>query len=230
VSPASNLHLNRLSRRNPDIAFTLVELLVVIAVVGILAALLLPAMVKMRSGAKRAACIGNLRQVGLAIRLYAEDHSDLLPMLPEPNPYPNGIGCFYKEIVKRYAGLSGPASPDEKVFVCPADDQVSKDPNHAYTSYTFNGFERIGPYYVTREEGYRLSGAANPSRAVLAGEYTAFFGNSWHAHQRTNHNNAINVLTFADGHTSYSRIYWNGVQEPRWYEPPTGYDYSWRLD
>lgn len=216
--------------RDTRAAFTLAELLVVIAVVAVLAALLLPATMRMKGTAARTACISNARQVGLAIRLYAEDHGDVLPMLPTPNPYPNGIGCFYKEIVKGYVGLSGELSPHDKVFICPADRHLSTDANHAFTSYTFNGFERVGPYYVTREGGYRLSGAANPSRSVLAGEYTAFFGNSWHARRATNYNDAMNVLTFADGHAAYSRIYWNGAQEPRWYEPPPEYNYSWRLN
>ena len=218
------------SRVKTIAAFTLIELLVALAVIAILAALLLPATVRVSSKAKRSACTSNLRQVAIAIRLYAEDHGDVLPVLPQPNPYPNGIGCFYKEIVKGHAGLTGPASPEEKLFICPSDRQLARDANHAFTSYTFNGFERIGPYYVTREGGYRLSGAANPSRTVLVGEYTAFFGNSWHARQARNHNNAMNVLAFADGHTAYAAIYWNGAQEPRWYEPPETYDYSWRWD
>jgi type II secretory pathway pseudopilin PulG len=218
------------NRISPAAAFTLLELLVVFAVIAILAALLLPATLKVNSHAKRTACTSNLRQVGLAIRLYAEDHGDVLPMLPQPNPYPNGIGCFYKQIVKGNVGLTGPASPEEKLFICPSDRQLSTEADHAFTSYTFNGFERVGPYYITREGGYRLSGPPDPSRVVLVGEYTAFFGNSWHARKATNHNNAMNVLAFADGHTAYAPIYWNGAQEPRWYEPPATYTYSWRWD
>ena len=55
--------------------FTLVELLVVVAVVGILAGLLLPALGKARSVAVRTSCLSNLRQVSLAARLYMDDHS-----------------------------------------------------------------------------------------------------------------------------------------------------------
>src|SRR5436190_1378482 len=106
---------------NAKRAFSLIELLVVIAIIAILAALLLPALSRAKETARRSACVSNLRQVNLAIHFYADDASDGLPALPDPNPYPNGVGAYYKELVKGYLGLKGVISSNESVFICPSD-------------------------------------------------------------------------------------------------------------
>ena len=66
--------------------FTLVELLVVIAVIAILAALLLPALSRAKTAAQGATCLNHLKQWGMATHLYAADNNDFLP----PDGSPNG--------------------------------------------------------------------------------------------------------------------------------------------
>src|SRR6266404_9191627 len=58
--------------------FTLIELIVVIAIISILAGMLLPALSRAKAAGKRAVCASNLRQVFLAVKLYGDDHQDLV--------------------------------------------------------------------------------------------------------------------------------------------------------
>jgi len=213
---------------NEKHAFTLIELLVVIAIIAILAALLLPSFGRAKETARRTACVSNLRQVNLAIRLYADDYLDSLPVLPDPNPYPNGVGAYYKQLVKGYLGLTGPASPNEKVFICPSDRILQTQLGHAFTSYTFNGYE-VGPGAIPRITGQKLGAIKSPAMAVLAGEWPAFFGGSWHPLVNGDCPDAKAGLSFVDGHVGFIKIYWDGVadSDPCNYEPPAGYDYNW---
>jgi prepilin-type N-terminal cleavage/methylation domain-containing protein len=208
--------------------FTLIELLAVIAIIGILAALLLPLLGQAKEKGRQTACLNNQRQVHVAIRLYAEDSADALPVLPVPNPYPNGVGAYYKQMVKGYLGLTGPASPSERVFECPSDRVLQTQVGHAFTSYTFNGYE-VAPGSIPRITGKKLSAIRGPTKAVLVAEWPAFFGGSWHPVVNRDYPNAKNVVSFVDGHTALTKIYWDGLSDsdPCNYEPPAGYDYSW---
>jgi prepilin-type N-terminal cleavage/methylation domain-containing protein len=65
--------------RSTGVAFTLIELLVVIAIIAILAALLLPGLAKAKESGKEAKCIGNLRQIGLALGMYIDENGGRVP-------------------------------------------------------------------------------------------------------------------------------------------------------
>ncbi len=79
------------AKPNPscDRAFTLIELLVVLAVIALLASLLLPALASAREKGRRTVCLSNLRQIGIAIQMYAQDHEGRIPYGPKAPPFTN---------------------------------------------------------------------------------------------------------------------------------------------
>jgi prepilin-type N-terminal cleavage/methylation domain-containing protein len=114
------------SNHNLDRAFTLIELLVVIAIIGVLASLLLPALARTKDQGRNTVCVSQLRQLGIATRVYADENNNRLPaaeLLPTSpisptNPLPRICDVLGPEVGKSNGGTN--SSP---VFDCPADTE-----------------------------------------------------------------------------------------------------------
>jgi len=122
---------------NGEQGFTLIELLVVIAIVAILAALLLPALASAREQGRKAVCLSNLRQMGIALQGYANDNEGKIPYGPKAPPFTSPAD-FYPStgaptsLLSLQGGapvglgllLAGHLSAQPKVLFCPGSDQA----------------------------------------------------------------------------------------------------------
>ena len=151
--------------------FTLIELLVVIAIISLLLGLLVPCLQPARKNVTQAVCDSNLKNLFLALRMYADDNDGRCPNVTDLTQVP----LKFKEALQSYV-------KSEEIFWCPDDPEKSMHPAGSYD------------WRVTHDPKTSLSGLSldllrHPNRVIIAGE------RSHGCHK----SEMINVL-YADGH------------------------------
>jgi prepilin-type N-terminal cleavage/methylation domain-containing protein/prepilin-type processing-associated H-X9-DG protein len=198
-------------------AFTLIELLVVIAIIGLLASMLLPALSSAKQRAWTILCNSNLRQIGLGLRMYADDNNELYPQSGGSIPWNNlnpsaATNSWMQQII--------PYVQSTNVYRCPANKLVPVEQQSA-----FNYFNGARAAFVAAGKAASVNGKhiRFPVAYVLSGDTLDFdpsdadkddysqncvggFENGWPWEEWQAHTKGQNIL-FADGHTKWYRRY-----------------------
>jgi prepilin-type processing-associated H-X9-DG protein/prepilin-type N-terminal cleavage/methylation domain-containing protein len=223
-------------------AFTLIELLVVIVVIAILVAIILPVLSSVIENGRTTKCANNLRQIGLAMTLFANEHNGYFPesgaTIPwgtVDSPPPGGSGqASWMEQVSVYINLSansgGTTTGDPQnaagnsIFTCPSSSLVKTADK--YYSY-FNGAHAAYAANNQSPAAVKLQLIKHPTEQILGGDITDWpdgaglldadkddYSQNPFDLQASFHGGKVNIL-FADGHVA--RLTWNANLSPPGY-------------
>lgn len=185
-------------------AFTLIELLVVIAIIAILASLLLPALSRAKSEAKRVQCLNQFKQLGVATLLYAQDHHGILQVDSPLNPR-----ATWGSILSSNLNLR----PFD-IFVCPTYAPrrftnwfrtygVRQDPPKEYAGGDFDEFLKVDAV-IKPTEYLHLADTTSRGRQGIGAEQYYYFRSDHDKEVHARHDLKANGL-FLDGHVEGAR-------------------------
>ncbi len=199
--------------------FSLVELLVVVAVIALLAALLLPAVGGVKQRARDVSCLNHLRQWGLATQLYAAGHQDYLPPEGTPNPDASATNQGWYIQLPRELGLpryhdqpwrtNAAAEPGRTVWLCPANPRRSNGRNlfHYCLNEHVNGT-------AENNRPVRLAAIPEPARTVWLFDSKNLPAVGFWNYVHTNLHQGGAQFVFLDGHTAR-------LSRPDYWDPET---------
>jgi len=203
-------------------AFTLIELLVVIAIIGILAAMLLPALGRARERAQMAQCVSNLHQIGVAMAMWWDDHEQHFMPLAEGGYDPTLTNSWPILLLPYVANAKNVYHcPNDKYFVWDGGTMSAKTESYGYDYYALTT-SLTGSQY----KGGSLAGCANSAKTLLLSDSTDADANSsqyaysvsdWAPEQpsQNRHHGLANCL-YVDQHIEPHRIV-PEMQKPEFY-------------
>jgi prepilin-type N-terminal cleavage/methylation domain-containing protein/prepilin-type processing-associated H-X9-DG protein len=155
--------------------FTLVELLTVIAIIALLAAILFPVFGRVRESARRSSCQSNLKQIGLGMLQYVQDYDQKFPFAVQCNAGPDPTLCYGNNNWMGWSVLIQPYTKSTQLLQCPSEPnkvQVNADTN-GFTDYFYN--QNLGYNWTTE----KVAVLDNPSVTITNGEGSYYHSRSW---------------------------------------------------
>lgn len=212
------------SQRVAKRAFTLIELLVVIAIIAILAAILFPVFARARENARRAACISNLKQIGLGVMQYTQDYDET---------YHNAYNFNYSTA---WYQAYYPYIKSDQIFVCPSAanrtiPDIKNDTGTYELSYGINAAVWTETAYSPNNAHVKVAEIPKPANLIMIMDSERLPGSYGPTHKVTpnppaecmrsnRHFNGATIL-FADGHAKWENFSWydQSTATPRPYVP-----------
>lgn len=161
----------------PKSAFTLIEILVVIAIIAILAAILFPVFARARENARRSSCQSNLKQIGLGVAQYVQDYDETYPLLED-----SGSGGVFltgtpTALVNKQTWVDRifPYVKSRQVFHCPSVGGAKGGQTEQFSHYGFTAYTERGCNGDLRLDGIKgimkLSEVQRPSEVIAMSDY-----------------------------------------------------------
>lgn len=204
--------------------FTLIELLVVMAIISILASIMFPVFAQAREKARTTQCLSNVKQIGMATHMYAQDYDETMPLgMYVRDSATKTVETMYDELMPYQKSseilqcLTAPKAVDWTANLLALGWQA--DRNFRYSSYVYNVavFGDGGNGVINKRPAMTLAGIQYTTDQPIINDGWLCGGTSYYMPIEGRHNGGLNVV-YMDGHAKWFKATKNPKVDPKYYD------------